>query len=233
MYWPEEIRCAIFDLDGTILDSMDVWKEIDKEFLCRRKIEFSLDYTEAMKKLTYLEGAQYTVRRYHLQETPEEIMEEWNEMARVAYRTRLRMKPGVESYLQELRRRGIKTALATVSSEELYCAALKANRVEQYFDLTADISRVNRGKEYPDLYEYVASRLEVEPEGCLVFEDTLHSLEGARAGGFRTCAVYDRASQGDWINLKEAADFALLSFEEGILPLEDSPSEGVRSGYNT
>lgn len=233
MYWPEEIQCAIFDLDGTILDSMDVWQEIDKEFLSRWEIEFSRDYTEAMKKLTYLEGAQYTVRRYHLKETPEEIMEEWNEMARAAYRTRLKIKSGVGRYLQELRRRGIKTALATVSSKELYSAALKANRVEEYFDLTADISRVARGKEYPDLYEYVAAGLGMKPERCLVFEDTLHSLEGARSGGFRTCAVYDRASHKDWISLREAADFALLSFEEGILPQVDSPSGGVRSGYNT
>lgn len=218
MFWPSEIRCAIFDLDGTILDSMDVWQEIDKEFLSKRKIEFSEDYTQAMKKLTYQEGARYTIERFSLREKPSEIMREWNEMALCAYRSRLKIKPGAKRFLQELRAKGIKTALATVSGAELYTAALKSNGIESYFDLTADISVVGRGKEYPDLYEYAAHHLGMRPDQCIVFEDTLHSLRGAKSGGFCTCAVYDRSSAQDWITLLEEADFALQSFEGKMIP---------------
>ena len=85
---------AIFDMDGTLLDSMGLWEEIDERFLKKRGIPLTPEYTEAMKRMGYNEGAKYTIQQYHLPETPEAIVEEWKEMAREAYAHQLKLKPG-------------------------------------------------------------------------------------------------------------------------------------------
>lgn len=215
--FPQHLKCAIFDMDGTILDSMGMWQDIDREFLEKRGIPFTPEYGEAMKGRNYQEGALYSIETYHLNETVEDLIIEWDNMAREYYRSRLKLKPGAAQYIKSLKERGIRIALATVSSAEFYTLAMTANGVMDLFDFMTDATVVKRGKGFPDLYEYVAEQLKVLPKECLVFEDTLHSLKGAKAGGFHTCAVYDKASHASWEELKKLSDYALLDFNEGIL----------------
>ena len=206
-------------MDGTILDSMGMWQDIDREFLEKRGIPFTKEYGEAMKVRNYQEGAIYSIETYHLDEKVDDIINEWDDMAREYYRCRLQLKPGAAQYIKSLKERGILIALATVSSAEFYTLAMTANNVMELFDFMTDATVVKRGKGFPDLYEYVADQLGIAPQECLVFEDTIHSMEGARAGGFHTCAVYDKSSHNTWEKLKSLSEYALTDFYEGTFLL--------------
>ena len=215
MYWPTEALCAIFDMDGTILDSMGLWEEIDIRFLEKRGISYTPDYGEVMKTIGFREGALYSIERFHLSDTPESIIQEWNAMAEDAYQHHLRLKPGAKAYLTALKKKGISIALATVSPPQFYRPALTAGQVIDLFDFLTDASVVGGKKDGPALYLHVTEHLGMLPAHCLVFEDTLHALRGALQGGFLTCAVYDSSSAEQWEQMCQEAHFILTDFAEG------------------
>lgn len=231
MYFPSEARCAIFDMDGTILNSMGLWEEIDILFLKKRGIPYTEDYGEAMKTKGFRDGARYSIERFHLHESPEEIMEEWTEMAKEAYRSRLQLKPGVKAYLEKLKKEGIRIALATVSPPQFYIPALTSGQIIDLFDDLSDASVVGGKKDGPDLYLHVAEKVGVPPRHCLVFEDTLHALRGAAQGNFLTCAVYDASSKAQWSEMCLTADFILTDFQTGPQRANDGAER--QSAHNT
>ena len=119
---------AIFDLDGTILDSMGVWRQIDVEFLGRRGISVPPDYLEAITPLGFDRAAEYTIRRFSLPESREEIVREWYLMAENAYRYQVELKEGAGEWLNRLKSLNIPLAVATSSDEALFVPALKRYR---------------------------------------------------------------------------------------------------------
>ena len=207
-----QFQGAIFDLDGTLLDSMGVWEDIDRAFLGRRGIPVPPDYMDKVAALSFPAAAVYTIERFALQETPESLMEEWSDMARDAYAHRVPLKAGAGAYLERLKRNGVKLAVATASSEELFIPALKRNGVYHLFDAFTTLKEVARGKGFPDIYLLAAQRLGLAPARCIVFEDIYDGICGARDGGFFTCAVEDAASASMRAQIQAAADVYIRSF---------------------
>lgn len=203
---------AIFDLDGTILDSMGVWRKIDEEFLKRRGFEVPPDYMEKIITTGYQGAAEYTIARFSLQEKPEDVIAEWDEMAVEAYTNELRLKPYVKEYLFRLKQAGIRIALATASTESLYIPALKNNGVLDAFDAFVSVQEVERGKDFPDIYLKAAEKLSLEPKDCIVFEDALRCILSAQKGGFRTVGVYDSSEESQQEEIQKAADFYITDF---------------------
>ena len=203
---------AIFDLDGTIIDSMGVWQQIDEAFLKRRHIMVDQDYIEAVKTLRYEDAAVYTIERYHLPETVQAVMEEWDEMALDAYQNQIPCKPGAKEYILYLKEKGVKLALATVSHAGLSQAVLKAHGLDTVFDVCTDVSQVSRGKEEPDLYLLAAERMALQPEQCVVFEDILMGIQAVKRTGFVTCGIQDASSAAEKAAIQQTADFYLESF---------------------
>ncbi|MCI1966174.1 MAG: HAD family phosphatase [Oscillospiraceae bacterium] len=185
---------AIFDLDGTLLDSMKVWEQVDREFLGRRKLSFTPDYTEKVSAMSFAEAARYTVERFHLGEAPEELMREWNEMVTEQYAHHIVLKPGARECLRFLRERGFVFGVATALSPQLYGPVLCNNGIYDEFRAFASVPEVARGKEFPDVYLLCAKRLGAEPGGCIVFEDVLEGLRGAKAAGMAAVGVHDAIS---------------------------------------
>ena len=208
----KNIKGAIFDLDGTLVDSMGVWHRIDDEFLGRRGFPADESYKQAVKTMKYETAAHYTIERYGLSETPEEVMAEWDSMALHEYRYNIKCKPGAAEFLNELKKRGIKIALATVSHRALLEAVLKGNHIFGLFDVLTDVSQVSRGKEEPDLYWFAAKQMELEPEECIVFEDVLLGIDSAKRGGFYTCGVKDHSSYAEELEIRRLADFFVENF---------------------
>ena len=209
-----KIRGAIFDLDGTVLDSMWVWTEIDKRFLGDRGFEVPQDYLEKIAPVGARKAAEYTIERFGLNEKVEDIMNEWFDMALTAYQTEVKCKPFVKEYFVNLREKGVKLGVATSSDRKLIIPALKRNNILDMFDTIVTVDQVKRGKGYPDIYEKAANDMGLENEQCVVFEDILAGIKGAKNGGFMAIGVYDGHSSYEHPEMKKLADRFIMSFEE-------------------
>lgn len=208
------IRAAIFDLDGTLLDSLHVWEKIDVDFLAKRSITIPTDYVDAVGSLGFREAAEYTIARFGLPDTPEGLMQEWSDMAVYAYGHSIQLKPHAEAYLRALRKKGMKLAVATGLSRILYVPVLENNGIASLFDAVCSVEDAGHSKPHPAVYLLAASRLGVESHKCAVFEDDLAALESAKRVGMRTYGVYDAASSSDWTAMQCAADGVVLSFAQ-------------------
>lgn len=209
-----EFKGAVFDLDGTLLDSMSVWHSIDGEFFKRRSIAMPADYCEAIKTMHFPTAAAYTKERFSLPESVKEIMDEWRSLCFGAYRNDIKLKSGVFEYLRQLRESGVKIAYATSNSEELSKAALSANGVWELFSAKAYSEETGKNKTEPDVYLLAAERLGLKPSECAVFEDILVGVKSAKKGGFTVYGVYDETSEKDTAEIKRYADRYIKSFEE-------------------
>lgn len=217
----KEFDALIFDLDGTLLDSMTLWYRVDQEFLNKRGFEVTPDYTEFVKSSSMEEGAVYTRDRFGLRETPEEIMDEWNKMVYREYRENIRLKDGAKDYIVKAHKAGLKIACATALSARNATAALTSNGISEYMDklVTLDDIGSNVNKSDPHIYLITSSAIGIRPDRCLVFEDIPAAIRGARSGGFGTCAVYDdigcnRGAQ--WEEMTKESDYSFRSWRSLI-----------------
>lgn len=213
-YAGREWKGAVFDLDGTVLDSMGVWEKVDVLFLENRGMMLEQDYLDAITPMGFKEAAEYTIRKYSLKEPPDKVVKEWFETAAVLYAQEVGLKAHAREYLQDLKERGIKIAAATSSEPELYKAALKNNNIYQYFDAFAHTSEVKKGKESPAVYQRAAEKLGLKAEECIVYEDILKGIRSARKAGFYTVAFEDSYSAYEKEALKKEADAYITDYRQ-------------------
>ncbi len=206
---------AIIDMDGTILDSMDLWERVDIDFLSKKRgIEVPADYMGAIAPLGYRETALYTIARFSLPDTPEELMTEWEDMAVHEYETALPLKPYAREFLEKLRADGVKTALCTSSPENFYSPALRRLGVYSLFDAFVTTGDVGKSKAYPDVYLEAARRLGLKAHDCTAFEDIPLAAAGAKAAGMNVCGVYDSHSADKTSEMKRLCDRYVMSLAE-------------------
>ncbi len=185
-----KFEAAIFDLDGTLIDSAGIWDEIDKKFLGRRGLDVPEDYAAAIACYTLREAAEYTAERFSLNEDTDGIIAEWQQMAAEEY-SRLRFKKGASELLKTLKANGVKLALATSADRELCQAVLKANGAQPLFDSCIYTDMTGRSKEYPDVYIYAAGALGCGVRQCVVIEDTAAASAAAQSAGFKVIKAGD------------------------------------------
>ena len=222
-------EAVIFDLDGTLLDSMDVWEKIDICFLQKRGLTVPADYVAEICARSFEEAAQYTIDLFGLSEKSEDIIREWNEMAVYEYAHHVKLSPYAWEYLIELKKRGMKLAVATGLPRELFLPCLEHNSVLGLFDILCSTDEIKRGKEYPDIFELAAQRLGAVPQHCLVFEDVLPAVKSAKQAGMLVCAVYDKYSARYRVQMEQVADLYIADFRDAPLPdaeFEDENEKG-------
>lgn len=205
---------AIFDLDGTLLDSMGVWRRIDEDFLGKRGIRVPDDYLKAITAKNFQDAADYTIERFCLKESADAIMAEWFDMAIDAYTNDVALKPFVKEYMQILRENDVKIAAATSSDARLFEPCLKHHGIYEWFDAFSVTAEVKRGKGYPDVYENAAEKLGLKAADCVVYEDILKGVEGAKLGGFYVIGVEDVHSSYEKEEIQKEADRYITTFEE-------------------
>lgn len=210
----EQIKAAIFDLDGTLVDSMGLWREIDIEFLQERGIAYHDSLQELIEGMSFTETAVFCKEYYHLSESVEELKAIWNRMAEHKYRYEVQPKPGAMEFLEELKARGIKMGIATSNSEELIQAVNGAYHFDRYMSCIVTACSVNKGKPAPDVYLEAARQLDVSPADCLVFEDIVKGLEAGKNAGMRVCAIEDVYSASQREKKREICDYYIESYDD-------------------
>ncbi len=207
-------KAAIFDLDGTLLDSMHVWSKIDRDFLALRGIDVPDDYMLAVAHLGAYQTAVYTIDRFGFDSTPEELISEWMKMAVDFYTNEVTLKKGGYEYLESLYNSGVKLAVATANDKILYEPALKLTGIEKFFSAVVNVDEVERKKGFPDIYWLACEKMGVSPSDSVVFEDIYLGICGAKDGGFRAVGVYDDTSAYDTEKIRERADLYINDFTE-------------------
>ena len=212
------MKAYIFDLDGTLLDSMGIWEEIDIEFLKKRGIAIPADYMDALSSMNLTEAAAYTIQRFALPDSVDGLIQEWKDMAVYAYGNTVQMKQHAKAYLAALHKRGAKLAVATSCHVELYESALHNHGIYDLFHVFCTSDEVGFGKSRPDIFLHTANKLGVPPCDCIVFEDILAAVKSAKSIGMTVYGVYDNSSKADWEQIKEIADGVIFDFQNAPLP---------------
>lgn len=210
----EHTKAVIFDLDGTLVDSMWMWDNIDKEFLESRGIPHPANLCHEINGFSFTETAQYFIKRFELPETVEELKAIWNGMARENYEKRVPLKPGAIELMTALKKKGIPMGIATSNSPELAQVVYEKFHLERFIDCLLTSCQVAHGKPYPDVYLEVAKRMGVKPEDCLVFEDASMGIQAGKRAGMRVCGMYDEPSAALQDEIRSMADYYCRDFFE-------------------
>ena len=216
------IRGAIFDLDGTLLDSMSVWDTIGEDYLRTLGIEPRENLAETFKAFTLEESAEYYRIHYGVTLSVEEIVNGVNRMIGDFYRNNAPLKKGVSEFLATLSKNGVRMCVATVTDKYLAEAALTRLKVRRYFGEIFTAAEIGCGKNDPTIYRTALAYLGTEKRETLVFEDVLHALITAKKDGFPVAAVYD-VHETMQTEMKANGDYYITDFvtaKIGQFPIE-------------
>ncbi len=211
-----QFRAALFDMDGTLIDSMGIWAHVDEVFFARRGLPLPEDYSRSIAGLSFRQTGEYTKARFHLPESVDDILHEWHEMCESAYVNDVPLKPYAAEYLKKLRGEGVRLAIATALPERLYRPVLRRTGVLSLFDAFASTDEAGESKRSGDVYRLAARRLGVEPRECVVFEDILDGLLGAKAAGMKTVLVRDPAAARERERALAVCDAAIDGFGDWL-----------------
>lgn len=211
------IRGVIFDIDGTLLDSMALWNHLGERYL--QKMGFKEEETEGLSQristMPFAEGIHYIKKEYSLDIAEERIREQLQEMIAGAYQNEIALKAGAKEYLKFLKECGIPCILATAGDASLATAALKRLKVWEEFQGILLCEDFNTSKQEAKIYLLAMERLSLsKAEEVLVFEDVLHAIKSAKQAGFQVCGILDEANREDWEKMQEIADFTAKDFYE-------------------
>ena len=209
------LQSAIFDMDGTLLDSMHIWNSLASDLLRSMGVEPAPDLGDRLMLMTFRGGAALCKEEYHLSESVEEIMDLTKDRVRSFYEQEVQAKPGVEKFLSLLKMEGVWMYIATNTDRDLVEAALQHTGLDGYFRGILTCGEVGVGKkDSPEIYERCLRRLRSTKKDTVIFEDALHAIQTAKAAGFRVCGVYDPSAEADQEEIKSLSDYYIRSFEE-------------------
>ncbi len=211
----KDIDAIIFDIDGTLIDSMWIWTNIDDLFLKKYHLTEPPNFHEGMEGKSYSETAQYFLDIFpQLKHTRQELEEEWHQMAFDIYTKEIELKKGAYEFISNMYYAGMKLGIATSNTRVLAEGTLKNNGILEYFHSIWTSDEAKAGKPSPDVYLRVAESLNVEPSRCLVFEDVPKGIMAGKNAGMKVCAIDDPFSRPQEELKRELADFYIQDFDD-------------------
>ena len=223
-----DIEAVIFDLDGTLADSMWMWADIDREYLSRFGLKPNRELGAKVAGMSMEETAAFFKANYGIKDSIDRIMQDWVDMSLDNYRHKVRFKPYAVRTLEVFRDNGVRMAIASSNGMEMVRACLESNDTARYFDAVVTSSEVRQGKPAPDVYLLAARRIGADPRHCLVFEDIPAGVIAGHAAGMKTIGVRDDYSSGSESDMRALADAYFDGFKDFLI------AEGIQlySSYN-
>ncbi|MBO5344159.1 MAG: HAD family phosphatase [Ruminococcus sp.] len=215
-----EIKGIIFDLDGTLIDSMQIWYDIDRRFLMENGVENPpREISDKVKRMTVEQAADFFIEQFSLKCTQEYVIKRIEELVRIEYEEKIPLKPYAMELLDNLDNKGIPYGIATATYSSLARAVLERHGIYDRIKFLLTDAEYPRGKKFPDIFMGAAELLGTKPGETIVVEDSLHSVITAKNAGFITAAVYDEASAEDRTELEKNSDYYFTSLKEmtGVL----------------
>lgn len=204
----------IFDADGTMLDSMQIWSELGKRYLAQIGIKAEKNLSEILYPMTLEESGAYLKKQYRLRDSEEKITKDILSLLRHFYRFEVKAKPGLRSFLTDMKAKQIRMGIATSGDKALLQAALERLGLNDFFSVLHTCSELKTSKREPDIYLKTADAIHALPSQTAVFEDALHGICSAKQGGFITVAVHDRFHQSDKEKILQTADCCIADFND-------------------
>jgi 16S rRNA pseudouridine516 synthase len=207
-------KAVIFDLDGTLADSMWMWHDIDIEYLEKHGHVCPPMLQRTIEGMSFSETAVYFKEQFQIPESLDEIKQTWIDMSLAKYRDEVPLKKGVRQFLEYLKEHNIRMGIASSNSIDMILAVLDSQKIRGYFDAITTGCEVEHGKPAPDVYLKTAEKIGVQPEDCMVFEDIPAGIRAGVAAGMKTCAVEDEHSA--WIRAEKIslADYYVRDYDE-------------------
>ncbi|MCH5165895.1 MAG: HAD family phosphatase [Clostridiales bacterium] len=202
------IRVALFDLDGTLFDSVGMWHEIDRIFLAKRGLMPTSEYIHHIAALGFRATADYTIEYYGLKDSAEKLMDEWTELARDAYSNTVKTFTGVTEYLEHCKAAGVTIAAVTSGRRDFAEACMKNNGIYEYFSRIFTSDEAGLLKSSPEIFVFVAKALGATADECVVFDDVPTAIKAAKSAGMHTVAVENAVYAQDYDG---AADYIVRS----------------------
>lgn len=204
---------AIFDMDGTLVDSMVYWKNLAKEYLALQGIIHIPDtILEKIKPMTMIESATLFIEKFGLNGTPESVANEMNALMDTHYYKDIPLKKGIKEYLNKLYNSGTTMCVASATAVPLVEACLKRLGIIEYFSFLLSCETIGVGKSKPNIYYEAAKRLGAEPSDIAVYEDALYAAETAKKAGFYVVGVFDESAKKNFASLKEITDEIIIDW---------------------
>lgn len=208
------MKYVIFDLDGTLIDSMGVWEDIDIKFLKKHGIIPTADLRNKVKTLTVKESASLYKNIFSLPQSIENIIFEISKICENEYAYNVELKPGVLDYLEKLDKNGVKMCIATASSRINAKLALKRLNIIKFFEFIIGGEDIEIGKEDPMIFLECCKKFGAKPSEVVVFEDSLYAVKTAKKAGFKVVGVSDKAAQKDKKEIIRICDYYINNFKE-------------------
>ena len=211
------LKGAIFDADGTLLDSMHIWHELGARYLKSMNITPEEGLSRRLYPMSLEQACKYLKTHYGLRDSEGDIQSGILGIIEGFYRDEVTLKDGVREFLPAMNDKGIPMVIATSGSRELLSSALERNDIAEYFAEIFTCSELNTTKHEPDIFMSCAEFLSLSPESIGVFEDALFAIETAKRAGFITFGVKDDSNIHQWEIIQSTADYTIESFKGRIV----------------
>ncbi len=207
----EKIKYAIFDADGTLMDSMHIWDTLDGAYLMMRGIV--PDEIGILRKYGYLGAINHIMEHYNLNASFDDVKADMMKILEYYYNNAAVAKNGIKEFLQKLKDNGVKCAVATATDRFLMEPALERNGLLEYFDAVFTTVEVGISKDEPDIFN-IASEFLGADENTFIFEDASYAIDTAKRAGYKVIAIEDYSAEADREHIKEAADYFITDYSQ-------------------
>lgn len=205
-------KAAIFDLDGTLLDSMGIWDNLGREFLLRHGIDEDIDLDDRLGVVTMHEALKYLIKEYKLDILIDEAYAETWQIVEDFYRDRVQLKSGAMEFLDYLRDNNIPCGIITATELRLIMPALERTKLNGYFKEVLSCAELKTSKRTPEIFFKMSEILGIAPGETVVFEDALYAAQTAKSVGYQVAAIYDHSEKNPE-KLKEISDYYCLNWD--------------------